>query len=100
MIQKGSTPELIYDLDLDITDATDVSVIFAQREKVVVEKKKEDCTITDAELRTQLSREETLLLDEKARLQSQIEATFIDGSTVISNIMETAVGRRLKGGAD
>ena len=100
MIRRGTTPTHTFTVDVDLTQATALYITYKQNDKVVVEKSIEDCTITAETVTVELSQAESLKFNASSNLpvEIQIRAKFVDGTAIASNIMESDVGRILKGG--
>lgn len=98
MIRRGTTPTQVFNTSIDLSSATVLYVSYKQRGKVLINKTLEDCDVDSTSVTTALTQEETLLLDDKVKVEIQIRAKFSNGDAVASNIMETDAGRILKGG--
>lgn len=99
-IRRGSSPVCRFNVDLDLSTAVKIRVIFKQLNVVIFRKDKEDCEF-DAEnmiLRVNLSQKDTLKLNDKYPVRVQIRTKFPDGSTPPSNVMEGSVTELLEEG--
>ncbi len=97
-IPRGTTPYNYFDVPVDLTDAAVIYVTYAQGGCTVIEKTKDDLTVTAEELSVQLTQEDTLAFDSKLPVDIQIRARFADGNAIESTIMRTSVDRILKDG--
>lgn len=95
-MRRGSTYRNTFKVSLDLRDAT-VFITYSQDE-VIVEKTGDDLFISEDEIVTNLSQEETLLFNDGLRVDIQIRYIMPDGTSDSSNIMTTTVGRILKDG--
>lgn len=97
-MNRGSTPTCIFDVDMDLRQATIVLVTFKQCDTIVIEKDLPDVTVTETQVQVKLTQAETLKLDDKKRVFMQIRAKFANGDTFPSNVMETTVEELLRDG--
>lgn len=97
-MNRGSTPTCIFDVDMDLREATKVLVTFKQCDTIVIEKDLPDVTVTETQVQVKLTQAETLKLDDKKRVLMQIRAKFANGDTFPSNVMETTVEELLRDG--
>ena len=97
-IRRGTTPTHTFTVDVDLTDAEVIFITYEQNDKTVIEKTKEDLTITAEQIELTLSQKDTLALDLKTNVEMQIRAKFGDGSAVASEIMKASPEKILKDG--
>lgn len=95
---RGTTPTHTFTTDVDLSEATEVYVTYSQNDKVIVEKTINDATISETKLVVELSQKDTLLFDDRCKVEIQIRAIFVDGTAIASNIMSVPVGKILKDG--
>lgn len=95
---RGTTPTHTFATSVSLVEATKVAVTYKQG-KVILEKTKEDCEITDKTLAVTLTQEETLLFKTYGYIaQVQITAKMEDGAVLKSNISRVDVSKTLKEG--
>lgn len=94
---RGTTPTNIFNVDVNLTNADVIWITYAQQNKVVIEKNKDDITATAKTLTVELSQEDTLKLTER-EVDIQIRARFPDGTALASNIIKTTANKILKDG--
>lgn len=94
-IIRGTTPTNIFNVNVDLTDAEDIIISYAQKGNVVINKFIEDIDITEEALITTLTQTETLKLDAAYNVEIQIRALFDDGTAIASDIISVDVGKIL-----
>lgn len=94
-IIRGTTPTNIFNVNVDLTDAEDIIISYAQKGNVVINKFIEDIDITEEALSTTLTQTETLKLDAAYNVDIQIRALFDDGTAIASDIISVDVGKIL-----
>lgn len=95
---RGTTPTHVFNVDVDLTDATIIYITYEQGDEIKIERTKEDITVTDKTLTVKLTQEETLAFSEGKAVRIQIRAKFGDGTAVASNIINTSVREIIKEG--
>ena len=95
---RFTTPTHIFNVNLDFTQVDVIFVTYNQNGTNLVEKEKNDLTITENQITLTLTQEETGKFVISEPVEIQIRARFYDGTAVASNIMRTSVERVLKGG--
>lgn len=81
MIQM-TTPDLIFNVDVDLRAARVVSVAFKQSDRVVLLLDKPDLTITADSIRHTFTQEETGRFNHRLPLKIQIKAMTADGRVI------------------
>ena len=110
MIKRGTTPTNKFTIPFIPPNGARFTVVYAQgekhNEKILFEKKDEDCKIDGNKLSVRLEKSETLLIDSTPKwsngkyaplpvwMQIGIEAP--DGTTLWSHVIEATPGRVLK----
>lgn len=97
-MRRGTTPTHTFTTDIDLTDAEVIFITYEQAGKPVMEKTKEDLTITAETLTVKLTQEETLAFELGKPVEMQIRARFADGTAVASQVMRTNADVILKEG--
>lgn len=95
---RGTTPTHTFKTDISLLDCTVVYLTYKQNGSKIVEKTKEDLTITEDQVVVTLSQKETLGFEEGVTVEIQFRVGFADGSRAASNIMSAPVKRILKDG--
>lgn len=98
MIPRGTTPNQIFTVDADITQAEVVYLTYKQGNMTVLEKEKEELTITKDTVSFRMTQEESLLFERNGEISMQIRARFSDGTAIKSNIVKTSSDHLLKEG--
>ena len=93
---RGTTPTNTFNVNVDLREAT-IFVSYYQRGRVVVEKTGDDLTVTENQIVTTLTQEETLKL-RTGPVRIQIRYVMEDGTADASNIIETTSEEILKDG--
>ena len=92
---RGSTPTHTFELPIDTETISKVIIVYAQSDIEVFRKTEKDCTIEGNTITTQLTQEETLMLDHKKRLQIQLKVLCLDGATLLSDVLSKDVRKCL-----
>lgn len=98
MTIRGTTPINVFEVDVDLRAADVIYITYAQNQKTVIERTKEDITVEEGALTLKLTQEETLRLKKKIPLEIQARARFPDGTALASGIVVTTVENVLKDG--
>ncbi len=91
-IIRGTTPTNIFNVNVDLTEAEDIIISYAQKGNVVINKMISDIDVTEDTLSTTLTQTETLKLDATYNVEIQIRALFDDGTAIASDIISVDVG--------
>lgn len=91
-IIRGTTPTNIFNVNVDLTEAEDIIISYAQKGNVVINKMISDIDVTEDALSTTLTQTETLKLDAAYNVEIQIRALFDDGTAIASDIISVDVG--------
>lgn len=95
---RGTTPTHTFKTDINLSDAAVIWLTYKSGGKIIIDKEKDDLTVTDEDISFKLSQEETLALEKGQNVSCQIRARFEDGTAVASNIMTVSVNGILKDG--
>ena len=93
---RGTTPTNTFNVNVDLREAT-IFISYYQRGRVVIEKTGDDLTVTENQIETTLTQEETLRL-RTGPVRIQIRYVMEDGMADASNIIETTSEEILKDG--
>lgn len=86
-MRRGTTPRHTFTLPIDTSLLKEIVITYAQDEKPIVEKRKDDCKTEGKKIEVTLSQEDTLKFDKKkAYVQIQIRALTHDGVALASGI--------------
>ena len=94
--RRGSTPVNIFNVNIDLTQAT-VYVSYSQNGQVIVEKTGNDLVVTENSITVQLTQEDTLKFA-TGNVEIQIRYVMTSGMADASNIMNIASTKILKEG--
>lgn len=90
-MRKGTTPTFTFNiLDLDLSTATVVWVIFKQG-TIVIKKTTDDLTIDEQKIIVEFTQEETLKFDKNLSLKAQIRVLTNSEKAYASNIFDISV---------
>lgn len=92
---RGTTPTHTFTFSVDLSDVKDFVITYVQNGKIILEKKKSDCTISENKIVVTLTQEETLKFDHKTMVELQAKVLMTGGTVVASNIFTTNVSRIL-----
>ena len=82
MIPRGTTPNQIFNVDIDLTDAEVLYLTYKQGNVIVLEKEKDDLTITKDKVTFRMTQKESLVFETNNPVKIQIRARFPDGIEV------------------
>ena len=94
-IIRGTTPTNIFNVNVDLTEAEDIIISYAQKGSVVINKMIDDIDVTEEAISTTLTQTETLKFDAAYDVEIQIRALFDDGTAIASDIITVDVGKIL-----
>lgn len=97
-MRRGTTPTHIFTTDVDLTDAVVIYITYKQGGQTVLEKTVDALTVTETQITTKLTQEETLAFSINGQVEIQIRARFEDGSAIASQVMRTTANVILKEG--
>ena len=97
-MRQWTTPINEFDVDIDLTECEVIFLTYQQHGKTVIEKTKEDMTITENTVTVKLTQEETGMLDPNVEVEMQFRVKYADGFAPGSNVMCTDVEKVLKQG--
>jgi len=83
-MRRGTTPTLIFNVDIDLTSAEEFFITFKQDERTIVEKTKSECDIETDKITMYLTQEDILAFSTASRIRVQIRARFGNGDAVAS----------------
>ena len=94
MITRGTTPTLNFNLNIDISTADAITVVFSQNEEVKLEKELTNSNIlsySTGGLSIPLSKDDTYSLESDIICNIQIVIKFQNGNIISSKIMQTDI---------
>lgn len=94
---RGTTPNNIFEVDIDCTDAEEIYITYSQFQQVIIEKSIEDVIVTAETITVLLTQEDTLLF-RPGKVEIQIRVKYPDGKAMACDIIETTAKRILKEG--
>lgn len=90
-MRRGTTPTHTFQLPDHPGDLAEVKIIYAQNEKVILTKKKSDCSISGKTVSVTLTQEETLKFSACYPCQIQVRVLVADGVAMASDVIEIKV---------
>lgn len=97
-MRRGTTPTLIFNVDMDLTSAEELFITFRQDDRTIVEKTKDECVVETDKITMYLTQEDTLAFSSASRIRVQIRARFDNGDAFASNIVDVRTREILKEG--
>lgn len=91
MIQ-GTTPTHIFSLPVDASAVKELRIIYAQKEKPVLVKTTQDCTLEDKAATVRLTQQETFAFDRAYDVEIQLRLLTWGDDALASEIIRTTVG--------
>ena len=94
MVMRGSTPTQRFEIPFETELLTEFNIYFAQNGNTILTKTMADCRLEKNAIVLDLSREDTLIFDDKKTLEIQLDLNFGE-KWIPSDIMYTSVKRFL-----
>lgn len=92
---RGTTPTHTFTLPISAEGFKNLSIVYAQNDKVIVRKEKKDCNIEGTEIVTRLTQKETLRFDDKEKVEIQIRCLTYDDDALKTEIKTISATRCL-----
>lgn len=92
---KGTTPTHTFNVPLDYSSIKTVKIIYSQRDKEVLVKRTEDCTIESGKISTKLTQDDTFKFECNTIVTIQIRVLTTDGDALASDLIMVNVGKCL-----
>lgn len=92
---KGTTPTHIFNVSIDTSLIKEVKITYSQRDKEILVKRTEDCTIGDGAISTRLSQEDTFLFEGNMLVTIQLRVLTTSGDALITEPIMMGVGKCL-----
>lgn len=92
---RGTTPTHTFEVDTDTSLIKEVKIIYSQKDKEILVKRTEDCTIEDGVISTKLSQEDTFLFEGNTIVTIQVRVLTMGGDALTSDLIMTGVGKCL-----
>ena len=94
-MRRGTTPTHIFDVDIDTSLIKEAKITYTQDDKIILEKRVNDCEITQGRIKTKLTQEETLKFDCTKFVYIQIRALMINGDCLATDVIMASVDKCL-----
>ena len=94
-MRRGTTPAHIFTLPFSTEYVSKIKVAYKQEDSVVLRKNTEDCILKDDKVTVTLTRDETLLFNDRYFVKVQLEAELREGGTLVSAPFVLRVGELL-----
>ena len=92
---KGTTPTHTFNVDVETSLIQTVKITYTQKDRVVLVKRTDECTIGDGVITTRLTQEDTFLFEEDVLVTVQVRLLTFDGDALASAPMMMSVGKCL-----
>lgn len=92
---KGTTPTHTFNIPLEASSIKTVKITYVQRDKEVLVKRTEDCTIEDGKIKTKLTQEDTFKFEHNTIVTIQLRVLTTDGDALASDLIMTSAGKCL-----
>ena len=92
---KGTTPIHTFRVSVDTSDIKTVKITYVQKDKEVLVKRTEDCTIEDGKIVTRLTQEDTFKFEHNTIVTIQIRVVTTGGDAWTSDLIMVSVGKCL-----
>ena len=95
----GTTPTHTFTVDVDLRDAVEIWISYAQKSKIILNKTLADgIEVTENSLVVRLTQQDTLAFIQTSPVKIQIRAKYGDGSAIKSMVINTTSDECLKRG--
>lgn len=85
-MRRGTTPTHIFTLPFSTEYVSKVKVAYKQDATVVLRKNTQDCKLEGDKVSVTLTREESLLFNDRAFVKVQVEVELREGGTLVSAV--------------
>lgn len=92
---KGTTPTHTFEVDIDTSLIKTVKITYTQKDKEILVKRTEDCSIGEGVITTTLSQKDTFLFKEDVWVTVQLRILTLSGDAFASAPMMMSVGKCL-----
>lgn len=92
---RGTTPTHTFMIPFDTSRIEDLRISYAQSDREIIVKDKDDCTLEGNTIKVTLSQEDTFLFDCKKTVALQVRVKTLDGTALSSEIITVKVGKCL-----
>ncbi len=89
MIAKGCTCRNTFEFPYSEDEVEAVCITYCQGDKVLFNKKLNDCAFSEGAVTVHLNQEDTLMFDSQQIIKIQLKVKLVGGAVVKSNIIET-----------
>lgn len=89
---RGTTPKHIFKIPIDHTLIKEVKIVYSQEEAEKLVKRTEDCVISEGEISTRLTQEDTFLFEEGVFVRIQMRVLTNTGDVLATKPITVAVG--------
>lgn len=95
----GTTPTHVFNVDVDLREASEIWISYVQNRNLVLNKMLSDgIEVEEEKLTVTLTQEDTLRFRDSSPVKIQIRARFPDGSAIKSTVINTTSDECLKRG--
>ena len=92
---RGTTPTHTFKVPIDTSLVKSVKIIYSQRDKEILVKRKNECTFEGNAISTRLTQEDTFKFDGTALVTIQIRVLTVGDDALISHPIVRSVGKCL-----
>ena len=85
-IRLGTTPKHTITIDLDTSLIQKLKITYAQKDKVILTKYKDDCVLSGNVVTVQLTQEDTFLFNKQELIQIQMRVRKTDGNVLGTDV--------------
>lgn len=83
---RGTTPTHIFELPFDTSELTEIRIIYAQNDTMVLKKTEEDCTLVGSIIKVRLTQEETMRFVHCDMVQIQLHVLTVTDDSLVSYV--------------
>lgn len=92
---KGTTPTHSFKVSIDTSLVKEVKITYTQKDREVLVKRTDECTIGEGVITTRLTQEDTFLFEEAVLVTVQLRILTISGDALASPPLMMSVGKCL-----
>ena len=92
---RGTTPKHIFQVPIDTSLINKVKITYCQKDREILVKRTEDCTIEDGVISTRLSQEDTFKFECNLYVTIQVRILTTSGDVLTSEPIMASVGKCL-----
>ena len=94
-MKQGTTPTHTFQIPFDSSVITNLAILYAQGDSVILRKELADCSLEGKEIKVTLTQEETFLFDHKKDAKIQLHVLLAGNNALVSDIYTVSIDKCL-----